>query len=62
MAWLSIHHHHQPIWRHLAVYTSCFAVLASSKSADWATHNLRHNSFESTTATMPYWEGCNSTT
>ncbi|KAL7540247.1 hypothetical protein ACHAXR_009970 [Thalassiosira sp. AJA248-18] len=62
MAWLSIYNDHQSTWRNTAVYTSCFSVIASCWAADWATQILRHNPLESTTATMPYWEGCNSKT
>ena len=36
--------------------------MSSMALADAATAALRHDSSESTTATMPYWDGCSSGT
>jgi Cytochrome b5-like Heme/Steroid binding domain len=55
---LSIRMHHAPSWRRLAVVSTGLAVLATQVVADWGTHRFRANENESTTATMPYWEGC----
>lgn len=59
-SWLSIYTEHR--WRTAAVVSSCAAVLAACAAADWATARFRANESESTTATMPYWDGCNPTT
>lgn len=55
LAWTAIH---WPQTRSLAVAGSSCAVLAAMLFADIATSKLRENTVESTTATMPYWEGC----
>jgi cytochrome b involved in lipid metabolism len=55
---LSIRHGHAPAWRHVAVSASCAIVLATNVVVDAATACLRADEAESTTATMPYWEGC----
>ena len=47
-----------PIARKWAVGFSCACVLLSIYGADLATEKLRAVEVESTTATMPYWEGC----
>jgi cytochrome b involved in lipid metabolism len=47
-----------PIARQWAVGFSCACVLLSIYGADLATEKLRAVEVESTTATMPYWEGC----
>lgn len=44
--------------RRLATIGSCSVALLAMYLADVATEKLRDNSLESTTATMPYWEGC----
>jgi len=46
----------------LAVCGSAAAAVASMRIADAITRNLRADSRESTTATMPYWEGCSEQT
>jgi hypothetical protein len=51
-----------PSWRRLAVVGSSAAVLLSNWAADEGTLRLRVNNMESTTATMPYWEGCSKET
>lgn len=51
-----------PTFRPIYVAGSAIAVLASLVVADFATSHLRHNSTESTTATMPYWEGATAAT
>ena len=58
LAWLSVYHHHTTPWRRVAVVGSCLAALSASVVADVATQQLRSNPAESTTATMPYWDGC----
>jgi len=62
LAWASYYKSHTPAWRRLAVWGSSLAVLISNYLADEATDRLRANSSESTTATMPYWEGCSDAT
>lgn len=59
LAWLSLYHQHSPPWRRTAVVGSCLTSLMVMVGADQATARLRQNNQESTTATMPYWEGCN---
>ena len=49
---------HHPIARRVAVLGSCAATFSALVVADEATRRLRVNNEESTTATMPYWEGC----
>ena len=46
----------------LAVAGSCAVSLAALVVADVATAKLRPGKLESTTATMPYWEGCSQLT
>ena len=58
LAWASYYFHHTPFWRSTALLGSSASVLLSNYLADEATRRLRVNSVESTTATMPYWEGC----
>jgi Cytochrome b5-like Heme/Steroid binding domain len=55
---LSIRMRHAPSWRRVAVISTGLAVLATQVVADWGTHRFRANENESTTATMPYWDGC----
>jgi cytochrome b involved in lipid metabolism len=62
LAWLSIYKVHAPVWRRTAVFGSCATVLAALVIADEGTRRLRVNNLESTTATMPYWEGCSQQT
>lgn len=57
-SWLSIHFNHDPAVRKLAVVISGATVLIANYYADEATKKLRPSEPESTTATMPYWEGC----
>jgi hypothetical protein len=47
-----------PAFRTAAVRASCAAVLLTLAAADLGTRCLRSDERESTTATMPYWEGC----
>lgn len=58
LAWLSIAKGHRAPWRKFAVVGSCAVTLAAQLVADWGTANFRANNQESTTATMPYWDGC----
>jgi Cytochrome b5-like Heme/Steroid binding domain len=55
---LSIAHGNTPLARQVAISVSCLVVLMSQWGANVATNRLRPNQVESTTATMPYWEGC----
>lgn len=57
-AWVSYYFHHRPFWRSTALLGSSGAILLSNYLADEATRRLRINPVESTTATMPYWDGC----
>ena len=61
-AWLSCYKGHSPPWRRAAIIGSCLAAFLTSVVADDATRRLRTNPNESTTATMPYWEGCSKQT
>lgn len=51
-----------PKIRQLAILCSGVFVLGSNIGADFATSKLRAATSESTTATMPYWEGCSTQT
>jgi hypothetical protein len=55
---LAIRAHHTPLARSLAILSSSACVLLANYAADQATWKLRVVDVESTTATMPYWEGC----
>ena len=61
-AWMSIHFNHDPLVRKLAIVISGASVLIANYYADQATKNLCPSKPESTTATMPYWEGCSVST
>jgi cytochrome b involved in lipid metabolism len=58
IAALVIKAHNTPTARTLAVLASGVCVLLANWGADQATEKLRAVEVESTTATMPYWEGC----
>jgi hypothetical protein len=58
LGWLSIAKHHAPGWRRFCVTTGALSILGTNAIADIATKKLRAQALESTTATMPYWEGC----
>ena len=58
LAWWSVYRGHAAPWRRVAVVGSCAVALTAQLVADWATRNFRANDAESTTATMPYWDGC----
>lgn len=58
LAWLSYYKNHSPIWRRFSVWGSGATVILALFTADLGTKFLRVNNMESTTATMPYWEGC----
>jgi hypothetical protein len=58
LAWFTIYNGNTPSWRRLAVIGSCVTALAANIVADEGTRRLRVDNAESTTATMPYWEGC----
>jgi hypothetical protein len=51
-----------PLVRRWAVRLSGLTCLLAMMAADIGTNKLRSNHQESTTATMPYWEGCSVTT
>jgi cytochrome b involved in lipid metabolism len=55
---LAIRAGNTPMARRWAVAASCACVLMANVAADMSTHKLRAVQEESTTATMPYWEGC----
>lgn len=55
---LVIKTHHHPSARRLGLIFCGACVLVANWGADLATDKLRVVSAESTTATMPYWEGC----
>lgn len=55
---IAIHGGNTPALRRLAVWGSSLVCLLAIIVADMATHYLRPNEYESTTATMPYWDGC----
>eukprot|EP00956_Cyclotella_meneghiniana_P042959 scaffold249360_cov114-Cyclotella_meneghiniana.AAC.4 len=61
-AWMSIHFDHDPFVRKLAIVISVASVLIANYYADQATKKLCPSKPESTTATMPYWEGCSVST
>jgi hypothetical protein len=50
--------HRSPIIRPIAIWATCLVCLTTMIGADIATSKLRANDRESTTATMPYWDGC----
>ncbi|KAL3906154.1 MAG: hypothetical protein SGILL_009388 [Bacillariaceae sp.] len=58
IASLAVKAHNTPLSRTLAVAASGACVLLANWGADQATERLRAVEVESTTATMPYWEGC----
>lgn len=58
LAWASYYFDHAPVVRRIALWGSGAAVLLANYVADEGTKRLRVNTQESTTATMPYWEGC----
>ena len=58
LGWLSVAKNHAPVWRRFCVTTASLSILATNFVADEATRQLRVHEEESTTATMPYWEGC----
>jgi cytochrome b involved in lipid metabolism len=62
LAWLSVYKSHSAPWRSLAVVGSCLTALTTSLVADEGTRRLRTNPTESTTASMPYWDGCSKET
>jgi hypothetical protein len=55
---VSIRLAHNTVFRRAAVWFSSSMCVAAMIGADIATKKLRANENESTTATMPYWEGC----
>ena len=56
-SWMSIYFDHDPVIRYVALLISGATVLVAIYYADKATEKLRPSEPESTTATMPYWEG-----
>jgi hypothetical protein len=58
LAAMSIHYGNTPTWRKIAVWGSSITCLITIMVADLGTKYLRPSETESTTATMPYWEGC----
>ena len=43
---------------HIVEFVNKAVVLVAQRVADWGTDHFRANDGESTTATMPYWDGC----
>jgi cytochrome b involved in lipid metabolism len=62
LTWLSIAKGHSPAFRKLAVVGCSVSVLIANWAADEGTKRLRIDNSESTTATMPYWDGCSIST
>jgi hypothetical protein len=58
LAWASIVFQHRQPWRLVAVTTSCVVTLVSMYLADVVSQHWCPAPLESTTATMPYWDGC----
>jgi hypothetical protein len=58
LAWLSIAKGHAPFWRHLTVISGSLSILLTQWLADQASRRFQPQEWESTTATMPYWDGC----
>ncbi|KAL7548995.1 hypothetical protein ACHAWF_013873 [Thalassiosira exigua] len=61
-SWISVYFDHNPIVRNAVVFVNSICILCALYAADAATERLRVCNRESTTATMPYWEGCSLTT
>jgi cytochrome b involved in lipid metabolism len=58
LGYLTIYNGNTRAWRRFAVSACCVNALVANIVADEATRRLREDTSESTTATMPYWEGC----
>jgi hypothetical protein len=58
LPWFTIYMGNTPTSRRFAVTACCATALAAQLVADEGTRRLRADTKESTTATMPYWEGC----
>lgn len=58
LSWLTIYKGNTAGWRRLAVVGCCVTALTANIVADEGTRRLRAETTESTTATMPYWDGC----
>jgi hypothetical protein len=58
LGWLSVSKNHDPVWRRSCVLMASLSILVTNWIADKASVRLRVDERESTTATMPYWEGC----
>ena len=56
LAWSACQAHILP--RSVAATLSCVSALTAMLVADWGTRQYQPSKLESTTATMPYWEGC----
>ncbi|KAL7470184.1 hypothetical protein ACHAXS_010443 [Conticribra weissflogii] len=56
-AWISVYFDHHPIVRKMAIVVSSLSILIANYAAETATKKLCPSNLESTTATMPYWEG-----
>jgi len=61
-AWISVSCNHEPLIRNKVVAMNSLTIIATIFSADIATKRLRVSEKESTTATLPYWEGASVTT
>lgn len=60
--WVSIYFHHDSTIRLMAMLVCAATVILANYLADEATRKLCPSKPESTTATMPYWEGCSVST
>jgi len=58
LSWFSNAKGNSPAFRKLAVIGCSLSVLIANWTAEEATNRLRIDTSESTTATMPYWDGC----
>ena len=57
-AWISAYFDHDPLARKFAVVISSLSIIVANYAVEQATKKLCSSKLESTTATMPYWNGC----
>ena len=58
LCWVSVYFQHAAPWRRLAVVGCSLSVLAANWAADEATRRLRPSEFDSSVASLPFWDGC----
>ena len=56
--WVSVYFQHSQPWRRLAVVGCSLAVLSANWGADEATRRLRPSEYDSSIASLPFWDGC----